>query len=102
MAKTPKYPNPKFFKAKDNIDWKKQWENLKVCGGIFYEMFKETDWEAFKNGWKNTLKMDAERIKEEYNAFMALDQQGKLDAIPLRRKETWQTVCQGRNGNRTS
>ena len=22
MAKTPKYPNPKFFKAKDNIDWK--------------------------------------------------------------------------------
>ena len=35
MAKTPKYPNPKFFKAKDNIDWKKQWENLKVCGGIF-------------------------------------------------------------------
>ena len=53
MAKTPKYPNPKFFKAKDNIDWKKQWENLKVCGGIFYEMFKETDWEAFKNGWKN-------------------------------------------------
>ena len=48
MAKTPKYPNPKFFKAKDNIDWKKQWENLKVCGGIFYEMFKETDWEASK------------------------------------------------------
>ena len=30
MAKTPKYPNPKFFKAKDNIDWKKQWENLKA------------------------------------------------------------------------
>mgnify|MGYP002672261707 FL=1 len=81
MAKTPKYPDPKFFKAKDNIDWKKQWENLKVCGGIFYEMFKETDWDAFKEGWKNTLKMDAERIKEEYNAFMALDQQGKLDAI---------------------
>ena len=34
MAKTPKYPNPKFFKAKDNIDWKKQWENLKVCGRL--------------------------------------------------------------------
>ena len=81
MAKTPKYPNPKFFKAKDNIDWKKQWENLKVCGGIFYEMFKETDWDAFKEGWKNTLKNDAARIKDEYNCFMALDQQGKLDAI---------------------
>lgn len=81
MAKTPKYPNPAFFKAKDNIDWKKQWENLKVCGGIFYEMFKETDWEKFAQDWKDTLKSDAARIKEEYNAFMALDQQGKLDAV---------------------
>ena len=81
MAKTPKFPNPEFWKAKDNIDWKKQWENLKVCGGIFVEMFKETDWVKFAEGWKNTLKMDAARIKEEYQAFMALDQQGKLDAI---------------------
>ena len=81
MAKTPKFPNPEFWKAKDNIDWKAQWENLKVCGGIFYEMFKETDWEKFAEGWKHTLKTDAARIKEEYNAFMSLDQQGKLDAI---------------------
>ena len=95
MAKTPKYPNPKFFKAKDNINWKKQWENLKVCGGIFYEMFKETDWEAFKNGWKNTLKMDAERIKEEYNAFMALDQQGKLDAILYGEKRLGRLYAKG-------
>ncbi len=95
MAKTPKYPNPKFFKAKDNIDWKKQWENLKVCGGIFYDMFKETDWEAFKNGWKNTLKMDAERIKEEYNSFMALDQQGKLDAVLYGEKRLGRLYAKG-------
>ena len=95
MAKTPKYPNPKFFKAKDNIDWKKQWENLKVCGGIFYDMFKETDWEAFKNGWKNTLKNDAARIKEEYNAFMALDQQGKLDAILYGEKRLGRLYAKG-------
>ena len=95
MAKTPKYPNPKFFKAKDNIDWKKQWENLKVCGGIFYEMLKETDWEAFKDGWKNTLKTDAARIKEEYNAFMALDQQGKLDAILYGEKRLGRLYAKG-------
>ena len=95
MAKTPKYPNPKFFKAKDNIDCKKQWENLKVCGGIFYDMLKETDWEAFKNGWKNTLKMDAERIKEEYHAFMALDQQGKLDAILYGEKRLGRLYAKG-------
>ena len=34
MAKKPQFPNPQFWKAKDNIDWKAQWENLKVCGGI--------------------------------------------------------------------
>ena len=95
MAKTPKYPDPKYFKAKDNIDWKKQWENLKVCAGIFYEMFKETDWEAFKNGWKNTLKNDAARIKEEYNAFMALDQQGKLDAILYGEKRLGRLYAKG-------
>ena len=95
MAKTPKYPNPKFWKTKDNIDWKKQWENLKVCGGIFYDMFKETDWEAFKNGWKNTLKNDAARIKEEYNAFMALDQQGKLDAILYGEKRLGRLYAKG-------
>ena len=95
MSKTPKYPNPKFWKAKDNIDWKKQWENLKVCGGIFWDMFKETDWEAFKNGWKNTLKMDADRIKEEYNAFMALDQQGKLDAILYGEKRLGRLYAKG-------
>lgn len=95
MAKTPKYPNPKFFKAKDNIDWKKQWENLKVCGGIFYDMFKETDWDAFKEGWKNTLKMDAERIKDEYNRFMALDQQGKLDAVLYGEKRLGKLYAKG-------
>ena len=95
MAKTPKYPDPKFWKAKDNIDWKAQWENLKVCGGIFYEMLKETDWDAFKEGWKNTLKMDAERIKEEYNAFMALDQQGKLDAVLYGEKRLGRLYAKG-------
>ena len=24
MAKTPKFPNPEFWKAKDNINWKAQ------------------------------------------------------------------------------
>lgn len=83
MAKKEKiqYPNPKFWKAKDNINWKAQWENLKVCGGIFVEMFKETDWKDYFDRQKNILKMDGERIKEEYNSFMALDHAGRMDVI---------------------
>ena len=81
MAKKPQFPNPQFWKAKDNIDWKAQWENLKVCGGIFLDMFKETDWQAFADGWKNTLKNDAARIKEEFDSFVALDHANRIDVI---------------------
>ena len=40
MAKTPKYPNPEFFKVKDNMNLKAQAENLKLVGGIFWDMLK--------------------------------------------------------------
>ena len=81
MAKKPQYPNPKFFKAKDNIDWKKQGENLMTCMKIFAEMFKETDWNKFFEGQKNNAIAFADRVKEEYAAFMALDAANKKDVI---------------------
>ncbi|CCX71572.1 2-hydroxyglutaryl-CoA dehydratase D-component HgdA1 [Firmicutes bacterium CAG:555] len=81
MAKKPQYPNPKFFKAKDNIDWKKQGENLMTCMKIFAEMFKETDWNRFFEGQKNNAIAFADRVKEEYAAFMALDAANKKDVI---------------------
>ena len=81
MAKKPQYPNPKFWKAKDNIDWKKQGENLMVCMKIFAEMFKETDWNKFFEGQKNNAVAFADRVKEEYAAFMALDAANKKDVI---------------------
>ena len=81
MAKKPQFPNPKFFKAKDNIDWKKQGENLMTCVKIFAEMFKETDWNRFFEGQKNNAIAFADRVKEEYAAFMALDAANKKDVI---------------------
>ena len=41
MAKM-KFPNPKFFRAKDNVDWKAQGRNLQEVGGIIWDMLKET------------------------------------------------------------
>ena len=29
MAEKKKFPNPQFFRARNNMDWKKQAENLK-------------------------------------------------------------------------
>ena len=64
MAKAQKvqYPNPKFFKAKDEINWKKQGENLKEVMGIFGDMLKKTDWKEFGQGWAEILKADGERF----------------------------------------
>ncbi len=83
MAKKKKiqYPNPKFFRCKDEFNWKAQGENLKEVGGIFWDMLKETDWKAFGQSWVDTLKADGERIKDEYNAFMSLDAANKKDVI---------------------
>ena len=83
MAKKEKiqYPNPEFWRAKDEMNWDKQKENLLEVGGIFWDMFKATDWKAFGQGWVNTLKADGERIKGEYADFMALDSEGKKDRI---------------------
>ena len=76
-----KYPNPKFFKAKDRMDWAAQAENLKLVGGIFWDMFKETDWKKFGEGWKNILISDRDRIKEEYKSFAAASMKDKIDLI---------------------
>lgn len=81
MAKTPKYPNPAFFKAKDNIDWKAQWENLKEFGTIAFDLIKETDWEKFGKDRVEDAKADWERAKAEYKDFMALSDEGKISAI---------------------
>ena len=78
MAKV-QYPNPKFWKAKDNIDWKKQGENLKEVVGIFGGMLKETDWQQYGKNCVSVLKSDGERIKGEFNDFMALDNAEKQD-----------------------
>ena len=61
MAKI-KYPNPSFFRAKDNMDWKKQGENLKEVGSIILDMLKETDWKKFGNDRLNDIREDRKSV----------------------------------------
>ena len=80
MAKV-RYPNPKFFRAKDNIDWKKQGKNLAEVAGIFGELLKETDWEQYGRNCLSVLRSDGERIRGEFEDFMALDGKEKWDRV---------------------
>ena len=80
MAKV-QYPNPKFFRAKDDIDWKKQGENLKEVMGIFGGMLKTVDWKAFAKKTADDFKADGERAKGEFKDFMALSGAEKWDRV---------------------
>ena len=55
MADKKKFPNPAFFRARTEMDWKAQAANLKEVGSIALELIKETDWKAFGKKQKNAL-----------------------------------------------
>ena len=80
MAKA-QFPNPKFWAAKDEMKWADQKENLMEVGGIFWDMLKATDWKKFGQGLLDDTKSGAQRVKEEYEAFMALSPEEKLDRV---------------------
>ena len=80
MAKI-KYPNPAFFRTKDNMDWKKQGENLKEVGTIILDMLKETDWKKFGSDRLNDIKDDGRRIAEEFQAVKAMTPAERLDLL---------------------
>ena len=63
--KNKKYPNPAFFKAKDNMDLKAQLDNLKEVGGIIAGMAKEADYKAFFRRQWECIKDDGRRVARE-------------------------------------
>jgi benzoyl-CoA reductase/2-hydroxyglutaryl-CoA dehydratase subunit BcrC/BadD/HgdB len=83
MAKkeTVKFPNPAFWKCRDNIDWKAQGENLMEVMGIFGDMLKETDWKAVGKKMANDFKDDGRRVKEEFDAIMAMSPEERKDLL---------------------
>ena len=64
MADKKKFPNPAFFRARTEMDWKAQAANLKEVGSIALELIKETDWKAFgkKQDRKSTRLNSSHRL----------------------------------------
>ena len=74
-----KYPNPSFWRYRDNIDWKAQGKNLMEVVGICTEMFKEADHKAF---WK----LQADRCKDDLKRC-ALEIKQATEMSPAELKE---------------
>lgn len=81
MAKAPKYPNPSFYRCKDEINWKAQAENMKEVFGIVKDMIKETDMKHFWGVQKFKMKDDVRRVKEEFVEFKNMSASEKADLI---------------------
>ncbi len=82
MAKE-KYPNPKFFRMKDKMDWKRQAENVAEIAEICKEIARETDWKAagakHLKGWKDF----GLRVADEARAV------GRGSIFSLTEKNVW-------------
>jgi len=81
MAKTPAFPNPSFWRYKDQMDLKKQAENIKEVAGICVDMAKEADWPAFGKhlvqGWKDF----GNRVVDEYKTFKSYPTNEQIDIV---------------------
>ncbi|MCQ2508635.1 MAG: 2-hydroxyacyl-CoA dehydratase family protein [Dorea sp.] len=79
--KKKKYPNPAFFKAKNNINWKAQGENLMEIGEILLDLAKEADWKDIAGQGKGILQSDVDRVKNELELLKDMSTKEKLDLI---------------------
>ena len=81
MARTPRYPNPEFWRCKDNINWKAQGENLKEIFDIAKDMYKKADKKAFFNLQLEKCKDDGRRIAAECKEWQGMSTTEKADFI---------------------
>ena len=81
MAEKKKFPNPQFFRARNNMDWKKQAENLKEFGSIALDLLKETDWKAFAAKQKDHLLDNVARVTREAKTIAAMTGAERMDLL---------------------
>lgn len=86
MADKKKFPNPEFFRAKTEMDWKAQAANLKEFGSIALDLIKETDWKAFGRKQKEHFLDNMNRVAREAKTVAAMDLRGAQGPAAQRRK----------------
>ena len=76
-----KYPDPKFFRFKDHINWKAQADNIKEIGGIVAELLKETDWKDVGKAAAGDMKAFAKRVSYEASLLRKMSAAEKKDLL---------------------
>ena len=81
MADKKKFPNPAFFRARTEMDWKAQAANLKEVGSIALELIKETDWKAFGKKQKDHFLDNMNRVAREARAVAGMTGAQRKDLL---------------------
>ena len=91
MADKKKFPNPEFFRAKTEMDWKAQAANLKEFGSIALDLIKETDWKAFGRKQKEHFLDNMNRVAREAKTVAAMTccSTAKSIWVPCTVRVTW-------------
>lgn len=79
MSKTPKYPNPKFFKYKNQMDYKAQLANMKEVGEICLQLAKETDWKEYSKLQATNFKEYIQWLVDDVKYFMSHSSEERRD-----------------------
>ena len=81
MKNKVKYPDPKFFRFKDQINWKKQAENFKEISGIVAGLLKETNWKDVAGSAAGDLKAFRSRVSHEAGLLKGMSPEEILDLV---------------------
>ncbi len=81
MSDKVKFPNPKFFKAKDEIDWGYQKENMGEIIGIIGQMMKEADWSQVVPNRKADWEAFSSRVSMEAKELAAMSWAERKDIL---------------------
>ena len=91
-----KYIDSKFWRMKDNINWKAQGENMKEIAGIVGELIKETDWKEVGKNYAADAKRFGKRIKYESELLKGMSKEEIIDFLKNGEKQLGKLYANGK------
>ena len=91
-----KYIDSKFWRMKDNINWKAQGENMKEIAGIVGELIKETDWKEVGKNYAADAKRFGKRIKYESELLKGMTKEEIIDFLKNGEKQLGKLYANGK------
>ena len=91
-----KYIDPKFFRMKDQIDWKAQAENMKEIAGIVGDLIKETDWKDVAKAAGKDAKGIKKRLMHEADLLKNMSPEEVKDLVLNGEKQLGKLYANGK------